>query len=252
MFEPIKELGQNFLLHKEVALKMVEALELSQNEVVVEIGPGLGFITELLSKVLLDKKSMIYAVEIDDRFTSKLNVEFFHNENVLIVNEDVLKWLPGFNPKQEIFKIIGSLPYSITSPILHTIAKLPIRPSVSVFLIQKEVAQKITSKAPDSSFLSSFIQTFFSIESIGIVEKDKFNPIPKVDGAVTRLRKTSWDISFLDIKKYEGFLHKAYAHPRKMLNKMFTQDEIEKTGINPSLRAQNYNSEDWVNFFKKL
>ena len=144
------------------------------------------------------------------------------------------------------------MPYSITSPILHTIAKLPIRPSVTVFLIQKEVALKITSKAPDSSFLSSFIQTFFSIESIGIVEKDKFNPIPKVDGAVIRLRKTTRDISFLDIKKYEGFLHKAYAHPRKMLNKMFTQDEIEKTGINPSLRAQNYNSEDWVNFFKKL
>ena len=60
MFEPIKELGQNFLLHKETAFKMVDALELSQNEVVVEIGPGLGFITELLTKTLLDKKSMVF------------------------------------------------------------------------------------------------------------------------------------------------------------------------------------------------
>lgn len=252
MFEPIKELGQNFLLHKETAQKMVEALELSQNEVVVEIGPGLGFITELLASTLLDKRSMIYAVEIDARFTGKLSVEFFHNDNILVVHEDILKWLPGFNPKQEIFKIIGSLPYNITSPILHTIAKLPIRPTISVFLVQKEVAKKINCKAPDSSFLSSFVQTFFSVENLGDVKKDKFSPIPKVDAALIRLRKTTRDISFLDVKRYIGFLHKAYAHPRKMLNKVFTKKEIEKIGINPSLRAQNYNSEDWVNFFKKI
>jgi len=214
MFEPVKELGQNFLLHKETAQKMVGALELSCDEVVVEIGSGLGFITELLASTLLDKHSMIYAVEIDARFAGKLSVEFLHNDNVLVVCEDILKWLPGFNPKQETFKIIGSLPYNITSPILHTIAKLPIRPKISVFLIQKEVAEKITSKAPDSSFLSSFIQTFFSVENLGNVRKDKFSPIPKVDGALIRLRKTPRDISFLDIKKYVSFLHKAYAHPR--------------------------------------
>jgi|SRR3989344_9189630 len=252
MFEPIKELGQNFLLHKETAFKMVDALELSQNEVVVEIGPGLGFITELLTKTLLDKKSMVYAVEIDKRFAGKLSVEFFHSDNVLIVQEDILKWLPGFNPRQESFKIIGSLPYNIASPILHTLAKLPIRPEISVFLIQKEVAQKIASKAPDSSFLSSFIQTFFSIENLGNVEKNKFSPIPKIDGAIIRLKKSACGISFLDVKKYEGFLHKAYTHPRKMLNKAFTKGDVEKIGINSSLRAQNYNSEDWIKFFKKL
>jgi 16S rRNA (adenine1518-N6/adenine1519-N6)-dimethyltransferase len=251
MYEPIKKLGQNFLTDPVVVHKMLEVLEVTPNDNIVEIGPGLGILTEELSNRLDRKNSLVYAVEIDERLWTKVNQMFLEQGNVIVVYEDILEWLKGYEPDYD-FKVLGSLPYYITSPIIHSIIKLNKRPSLAVLLIQKEVAQKITAKAPDSSYLSSFVQTFFEVEYVETVSKSKFKPQPKVDGGIIKLTRKNVDMPKDIVNKYEGFLHKAYQSPRKMLNKPFKKEQLEIGGIDPKLRPQNLNNDDWLEFFFKL
>jgi len=251
MFGAKKELGQNFLTDRSVVNTMVDAMELGQGEDVIEIGPGHGIFTEVLTGRLGDTGSKIYAVELDERFCGKLESMFLENENTYIVCENILDYLPAFKPERK-FKILGSLPYYITSPILHKIIKMETLPEVCVFMVQKEVAEKIKDKAPDSTYMSSFIQTFFDVTYLGKIEAKKFNPVPEVDGGIIKLVKKDNNFSSKFIEKYEGFLHKAYSHPRKMLNKAFTKEELELGNIKSDLRAQNLDSTEWLEFFRIL
>jgi len=123
---------------------------------------------------------------------------------------------------------------------------------VCVLLVQKEVADKIKSPAPDSSYMSCFIQTFFDVSYIGTVPKNRFRPEPEVDGGILKFARKEGDFFPEFIVKYEAFLHKAFSNPRKMLNKMFTKEELEKGGIDQTLRAQNLNSSQWLEFYKVL
>lgn len=251
MYEPRKELGQNFLIDTRVVNNMVDALEVGNGEDFIEIGSGHGILTEVLTRKIRGSTSKLFAVEIDERFCKKLEEMFLEDENVVIIYSDILEYLKTFQPERK-FKILGSLPYYITSPILHKIIKMKIAPENCVLLVQKEVAEKIKSKAPDSSYLSSFVQTFFDVTYLGKVESEKFTPKPEVDGGIIKLTKKQISVSPEFIEKYEGFLHKAFSHPRKMLNKAFTKEELEKGNINPNLRAQNLDSTEWLNFFHIL
>ena len=252
MFKPHRYLGQNFLTDRTIADQMVSALEIENGDEIVEIGSGFGIITEALLKKSKDKKVKINAVEIDGRLYKNLVERFSGEERVEFYNEDFLKWFSQFSFQREI-KIIGSIPYYITSPIIHQIIKAEKRPKIVILLVQKEVAEKIKSTAPDSSYLSSFVQTFFDVQYLGKVPSRKFNPEPEVDGGVLKLvRKEEADFPPDFIRKYEGFLHKAYSNPRKMLNKVFKKDELEKGKIDPHLRPQNLDAEEWLTFFKVL
>jgi len=254
MYKPNKSLGQNFMLSDEIASYMVHSLNLASLDTVVEIGAGLGAVTQKLSENLFDVGSRIYAVEIDERFIPKLEEMFRETLNVTVITADILEWLP-----QQIFekpyKVLGSLPYYITSPILHMLVKLYQRPEKAVLLIQKEVAENIVEKAPRASYISTFLQTFFEITYLKTVPKDFFTPVPKVDGAVISLEKKLTDGVFADlqvVEKYERFLHKGFSHPRKMLNKPFSKEELSKAGIDGNLRPHDLDTSVWVDMFKKL
>jgi 16S rRNA (adenine1518-N6/adenine1519-N6)-dimethyltransferase len=251
MYEAIKSLGQNFLIDKQLARDMVGALDIKDGDVVIEIGPGLGSLTEILAESIAGTKSELNAVEIDERFFGKLNSMYVADENIKIIKADILDWLPTFETPKE-FKIIGSLPYYITSPVIHSIIKMTKRPAVCVLLVQKEVAEKIKSPAPDSSYMSCFVQTFFDVSYLGRVDKNRFRPEPEVDGGILKFVRIEGDFSPEFIVKYEAFLHKAFSNPRKMLNKMFTKEELSKGGIDSTLRAQNLNSTKWLEFYKIL
>ena len=252
MFKPHKELGQNFLTDKSVAKDMVEALDIQNGDEIVEIGPGHGVVTEFLVEKIKYLNVKIHAVELDVRLYQELKNFYSGNEKIEVIKENILDWLPTLSTDREI-KIIGSVPYYITSPIIHKIIKMPTVPQTAVLLVQKEVAEKIKSKAPDSSYMSSFVQTFFDVKYLGKVPSKKFNPEPKVDGGIIKMvKKEDANLDLVFIRKYEGFLHKAYSNPRKMLNKVFKKEELEKGNINPSLRAQNLNAEEWLNFYKKI
>lgn len=252
MYKPNKQLGQNFLIRKDIAYKMVDALDIETGDQIVEIGPGLGALTEVISQKTSEIKAETYAIEIDDRFVEKLNNMFLENLNLNIIKADILKWLPKFKAKLG-FKIIGSLPYYITSPIIHAAVKHFSAPSKCVFLVQKEVAHKIKDLDPNGSYLSNFIQAFYDVKILGKVPPEYFKPRPGVDSSILVLtRKLVPLVSLSDVKKYEGLLHKGFSNPRKMLNKVFTKEELELAGISPSDRAQNVSIEKWAKLFEKL
>jgi len=251
MYDSIKSLGQNFLMDRSVVWDMVKALDIQNEDHIIEIGPGHGALTEILIDIVRDTQTTIDAVEIDERFYEKLLGMYSNDRNIRLVNEDILDWLPRFYPKND-FKIIGSLPYYITSPIIHAIIHMKKRPKICVLLIQKEVAEKIKSKIPDSSYMSCFVQTFFDVDYVGKVPKNRFKPEPKVDGGILKLTRREGDVTSEFVHKYEGFLHKAFASPRKMLNKVFTKEELEKGKIDSTLRAQNLSADDWARFYQAL
>jgi 16S rRNA (adenine1518-N6/adenine1519-N6)-dimethyltransferase len=241
-----KALGQNFLTDPKIAQLMVENIDISEGEQLIEIGSGTGALTQSLASICTSKKAHFTAVEFDIDLIPILKSKIIENENVRIVNANILNFLDDFKMQENTrLKIIGSLPYNITSPLLHRLIKYDPMPESCVFLIQKEVAQKICAPAPDSCYLSVFVQTFYKTELLKIVDKNLFSPVPKVDGAVIRLTKKQNDYVTIDISRYEKFLHHAFSNPRKMLNKMFTKEELEKYGLEGTKRAQDYNSEEY-------
>ncbi len=277
-----KELGQNFLAnHNDINTMVGVFLELLIANTgklleIIEIGPGLGALTESLVDNT-DNNTLIHAVELDDRFALELQKKFNSNSKIEIVHTNILDYLPRFAPREAV-NIIGSLPYYITSPIIHALLYMRAQPNVCVLLVQKEVARKITALPPDASYFSTFVQTFYRTEYIQTVAKENFVPIPKVDGAIIRLRRAPFyntinngkntdgggvaestggvmeesPISQNELKKYEGFLHKGFSNPRKMLNKIFTEKELEKVGVDGTLRPQNLGVNTWVKMFKLL
>ena len=252
MFKPIKELGQNFLIDSEVVLSMIQALDITEGDEVIEIGPGLGALTIEISKQLLTQESKLIAVEIDPRFVDKLRAMFLENYNTRIIEQDILEFLPAYTTLAN-FKIIGSLPYYITSPILHSIIYMQQYPEISVLLVQKEVSDRIANNPPDATYISTMIQTFFKVEKIMDVDKSKFSPEPKVDGGIIKLTKKETQLISKDqIRRYEGFLHKGFSKPRKMLNKAFSKQELERINFDASLRPQNISVEQWTAAFKTL
>lgn len=253
-YKPKKSLGQNFMLSGEIANFMAYALDLDPQDIVVEIGAGLGAVTQKLSEALFEYGSKIYAVEIDSRFIPKLQEMFLESINVKVIKADILKWLPTQDFKRD-FKVLGSLPFNITSPILHMLAKLEQRPIKSVLLIQKEVGEKISETAPNASYLSTFLQTFFTVEYLKDVPRNVFSPVPKVDGCVVSLERKKVKDYFLDPKivgKYEGFLHKGFQTPRKMLNKPFSGEELTAVGVQGTKRPQELDVETWEKMFESL
>lgn len=248
-----KQLGQNFLNNPEVCKLMVELLEIKENETVIELGAGMGAVTEALLPQL-NTTNTANLLEIDARFIPHLT-ELVQKQKQLhtsIVQEDILRYLAKFTESQTT-KIIGAIPYYITSPILHEIIRMEKMPSIVVLLIQKEVAEKISEEVPETSYLSTITQTFYNTELVANVDKSAFTPSPKVDSAILKLSlKSEIKLERDSLRKYEGFLHKAYSNPRKMLNKVFTKEELTKANIDGTLRPQNLTPSDWVVAFNTL
>jgi len=251
MYKPIKSLGQNFLNNSQIVDKMVRALDIKESDVIIEIGPGHGILTQSLVDRAMATNSELFAVEIDERFYKKLESMYVYEESIHMHHGDILNWLPEYKPPEH-YKIIGSLPYYITSPILHTVIRKVPRADMCVFLIQKEVAERINETAPKATYLSSYVQTFYNVAYLGQVKKNVFHPKPKVDGAIIKFEKKEIDFPEEEILRYEGFLHKGFANPRKMLNKAFNDDELFASNIDPRLRPQNLSPQQWLNFYKVL
>ncbi|MFC1756227.1 16S rRNA (adenine(1518)-N(6)/adenine(1519)-N(6))-dimethyltransferase RsmA [Patescibacteria group bacterium] len=245
-----KSLGQNFLTDKSVVESMVYALDLQKDDYVVEIGGGSGFVTDILLEELKSVDAKAAILELDERFSKELEEKYEGEEIIEVINVNVLDWLPAFLEK-DTFKVIGSIPYYITSPIIHKIVKHRNEITDAVLLIQKEVAEKITYKCPDASYLSTFIQTFYDVDILEIVPSHLFKPEPKVDSAILKMNKIDNPlIKKSEVGKYEGFLHKGFSSPRKMLNKPFSEELLKKASIDGSLRPQNLEIAKWIELFK--
>jgi len=249
MPKAIKSLGQNFLLNKEIVFKMVDLLQISPNYSVIEIGPGPGTFTGKIVQNLGESNNF-YAIEIDKRFVNELSQRYFKKQNIHIINDNFLDWVKNNNIIGNTV-ILGSIPYYITSPIIHSIIKMINKPKIVVLMVQKEVGQKICEYKVNPNYFSTFIKTFYDIKYVQTVLKNNFTPIPKVDSAVVimSLKKDFYGITDNKINKYQKFLHLGFKNQKKMLNKVFELDLLKKVSLTGNERPHNLSVKIWVDLF---
>lgn len=252
MIKAKKELGQNFLIDSYTIRQLVECAEVSKNDTVLEIGMGTGNV----SIELLHRAKKLVGAEIDKDLIPSLVQrlkEFEDTTDFQILEEDGL-WLlrDAFKVRSlGVTKIVASIPYQITSPILHECVNLAPFINTVALVIQKEVAERITAKVPDTNYLAIFLEAFFDVEIVSIVPRDSFDPIPKVDSAIVLLRaKTQPKIEHSEVKKFSKFLHHGFLQQRKMLNKRFDLNRLESAEIDPKRRAETLSLGEWIKLFR--
>lgn len=268
--KPARSKGQNFLIKEEIYEKIIEAACLSPEDVVLEVGPGLGVLTFKLAKIA--KK--VIAVELDDKLAEILRtgLETRKIKNVEVVNEDILK-LEIRNLKsafadskfQTNFKVVANLPYNITSVFLRKFLSAEIKPELMVLLLQKEVAERITAKPPKMSLLAVSAQFYSQPEIIALAPASCFWPQPAVDGTLIKLKipacRTGGKKEKLKIneKEYFRLVKIGFSSKRKMLknnlangyhlDQKAAEEKIVQAGFDPKIRAQELGVEDWLRLF---
>ncbi|MBI5181529.1 MAG: 16S rRNA (adenine(1518)-N(6)/adenine(1519)-N(6))-dimethyltransferase RsmA [Nitrospirae bacterium] len=244
---PKKSLGQHFLTDKNIAKDIVDAANISKDDIVVEIGPGNGILTALLA----EKAKKVIAIEIDERLIDKLREEFGSFNNIEIIAKDALKF--SFKEIKERFKVAANLPYYITTPIIFHLLQFKDRIISMTLMMQKEVAERIvaTPGGKDYGILSIAVQFYTEPKISFIVPPSAFHPRPKVESAV---------VSFSILKNRrvdvlnEGFFFKvvraAFSQRRKTLRNALKSANLPKindealdaafakTGIDPKRRGE--------------
>ena len=182
---PRKSLSQNFLTDPEALDAIVAAAELEPGDRVVEIGPGLG----VLTRRLLAAGASVLAVELDPRLADFLRRELAGIDRFELIEADALTTHPRECFPGQPFKLVANIPYHITSPLLHTFLEGERAPELTVLLVQLEVAERVAAPPGQMSYLSAFVQNIAEAEVVARVPAAAFEPSPKVDSAVLRLRR---------------------------------------------------------------
>jgi 16S rRNA (adenine1518-N6/adenine1519-N6)-dimethyltransferase len=260
-FQPSKRFGQNFLIDKGVLRKIIEAAEISSKEVILEIGSGIGNLTQELAK----KAKRVIAIEKDSKLIGILNNELRIKgvKNVKVIQRDVLK-IP--NSEFQIinsYKVVANLPYYIVSPVIRKFLESKVPPNEMVLMVQKEVAQRICAKLPDMSLLAVSVQFYAEPKIISFVPKTSFWPQPKVDSAIIKIipRKSAYSIGINQLLFFK-IVRAGFSQPRKQilnnLSKMLKLDKetvkswLLKTNIQPTQRAETLCIEDWIKLSKNF
>ena len=249
MFRAKKSLGQNFLINPGVLDKIVKAAELDKDDTVIEIGPGTGVLTEKLVEKVRSTGSgqagRVIAIEKDARLIAQLK-EKFKNTNVDIVEGDILKIdpTPLLRYCATGYKLIGNIPYYITSHLLKTVFEKWPAPKLIVLMVQKEVAQRIMAKPPHMNLLALSVQFFAKPKIISYVSLGSFRPTPKVNSAIIKLTPIRSDLELAD--RFFKLIKTAFAGKRKQLKNTVGKEILENTGIRPELRPEELSLEDWL------
>lgn len=212
-----KSYSQNFLVDENIARKIIEAAQLTKNDIVIEIGPGQGALT----KYIVGKVKKFYAVEIDKRVVDFL-VEIFPKKDLIIINGDFLKLdvREIFRREQRKLKIIGNIPYNITSQILFKTFEDRDCIESCIFMVQKEVAQRIVASKNSKEYgiLSVITQFYGSPEILFKVSPSCFFPKPKVTSAVIKLKFFQTLKYDVDEDFFKDIVKSAFGKRRKTLN----------------------------------
>ena len=262
--KPKKRLGQVFLKNKAFLSKIIKAGGISSKDTVLEIGPGKGVLTE----ALLRAKAKVIAIEKDPQLVDFLKEKFKNHKNLTIIEADIRDFLKNkeFSAQYSIlntqYKVLGNIPYYLTSHLLQLLLELKHQPEVIVFMIQKEVAQRIVAKPPKMNLLAVSVQFYSQPEIISYVPKSAFWPQPKVDSAIIKLTPLSVIVypakGGADEATKQSFfkvVKAGFSHPRKLLisnlsqtfkipkNKL--QNIFQKLNLPFNIRAQNLSLENW-------
>ncbi|MEI6850846.1 MAG: 16S rRNA (adenine(1518)-N(6)/adenine(1519)-N(6))-dimethyltransferase RsmA [Candidatus Saccharibacteria bacterium] len=245
-----KSLGQHWLKDRDVLSHIADCAELSSDDIVLEIGPGLGTLTS----EILRKAGRVVAVEFDTELARKLPAQF-PGKNLEVIAGDIVEFDLSKLPKQ--YKVVANIPYYITSKIVKMLMTSINKPSITVLLVQKEVARRLAAKPGDMSILSISAQVFSEVTLGEVVPALLFSPPPKVDSQVVILRTRQKTI-FDEINQDDFFrvVKAGFSSKRKKLRSSLagglklSKDETEvilkKANISPDVRAETLNIDDWV------
>ncbi|MEK9173886.1 MAG: 16S rRNA (adenine(1518)-N(6)/adenine(1519)-N(6))-dimethyltransferase RsmA, partial [Patescibacteria group bacterium] len=200
MVEAKKSLGQNFLEDTSYIERILDAALLGAGEVALEIGPGLGALTFLLT----ERAGQVIAVETDPRFTEILLGENKKNLTLIegnILDLDLDTLLASKNIQTKTYSVIANIPYYITAPIIRRLLALHIQPRQIILMVQDEVAERLTAKPGSMSLLSVMAQYSATVEKLFFVPRSAFSPVPKVDSAVIKITPRS----LVDAKEEKSF-----------------------------------------------
>ena len=252
---PKKSLGQHWLKDPEILADIAEAAELTSDDVVLEIGPGLGTLTSRL----LALANSVTAVEFDADLARKLPGQFPGKE-LTVVNQDILQFDLNQLPKN--YKVVANVPYYITSKIVEKLMTAENKPSIAVLLVQKEVAERIAAEARNMSVLSVSVQIFAEVELDIEVPRQFFTPPPKVDSQVVILRTRNDPlITPEDQRDFFRIVKAGFSAKRKKLrsslsgglgiDKGMAEELLKNAGISPDARAEDLAIEDWKRLLKE-
>lgn len=247
-FKTKKRFGQHLLISEGIISKIVDEIDVKYTDTIVEIGVGTG---QLTKEILNRNPKVLYGIEIDKMAYPIIEERFSTYQNFRLIKNDFFNVNLFELVKNEKIKLVGNLPYNVSSLILiNTVFYIDIIEKI-VFMLQKEVAEKLIAKpkAKNYTFLSIFIQTFFEIEYIMSVPPRFFSPPPKVVSALVEMfpRDNSPDI---DKNAFKNFVSSLFANKRKMLRKKLPIKALKEAGIPETARVEELNLEDFLNLFK--
>lgn len=231
-FDYKKSLGQNFLKDNNVVEKIVSAINYEDNNLVIEIGPGSGAMT----KELLKRVDFAILYEIDTRLEKILFKELSDYVNYELIFDDFLKRNIGNDLSKYNYDnlyIVANLPYYITTPIINKIVSDKIPVKEMVIMIQKEVADRLSSKpgSRDYGQITVFLNYFFEIEKVLTVSKNCFVPKPKVDSAVIKMKRREQKELVKDEEFFEKIVKDSFRFKRKTIKNNLSNYDLKKIDI---------------------
>lgn len=244
---PLKRFGQNYLTDKNIVRKIINEFSPAYNNVVIEIGPGKGALTEFL----VQRLNKLYAVEIDKRVIDDLKNKY---KNIEVINTDFLKLdTDNFAEGKNKIRIIGNIPYNITSPIIFKLINQREIISDAVLMIQYEVARRITAKpnSKDYGILSVLLNFFSKAKFCFRVSANAFRPKPKVDSAVIHLFFDKEIPPDIPPKLFIQTVKAAFGNRRKTLrnslaNSQFHNIKFDKLNFDITRRAESLTTEEFI------
>ncbi len=256
-----KKLGQHFLVNKEILDEIVKTAGLKSSDTVLEIGPGLGTLTRPLAQIV--KK--VIAIEKDPNVIKVFKVINTDLTGVLVLEKNALAIEKDFFKNQNIstYKLVANLPYYLTSPIIRFFLQTKPKPKIMVLMVQKEVAERIVAKPPNTGLLSIAVQFYGTPTIVKEVSKSSFWPQPKVDSAVIKilphakqLYKVASEPEFFRTVK-AGFgekrkqLHNSLSGGLGLSNEV-VKKALAKSHIDNSRRAQTLTIPEWIELYNNL
>lgn len=239
---PRKSLGQNFLQDPNIISKIVGALNIQSNDLVLEIGPGRGALTDLM----LPLAGHLHLVEFDRDLVEYWQSQRESHANLVVHGQDILKFdlAPVLQEKRPI-KVVGNLPYNISSPVLFHLMQFADDISVQLFMLQKEVVERMASKPGSKQYgrLSVMLQQRYAIDYLFTVPPGAFFPPPKVDSAIARLTPLAEVKTPVDnTEDFAKLVKQAFSQRRKTLRNtlkgLLDSEQIKSLGIDPQARAE--------------
>ncbi len=258
-----KRLGQHFLIDKTVLRRIVSAADLTPEDIVVEVGPGLGILTQELAK----RVAKVVAVELDVQLVEGLRRTLTSFGNVFIVNADILAVTPSQlleeHSGQGSYKVVANLPYYITSPVLRHFLEASLKPKLMVVMVQKEVGEAITASSGKMSLLSLSVQFYAKPKIVAHVSARSFYPPPKVDSVILRLDLLPQPaVAVEDISAFFEVIRRGFSSPRKQLRNSLAlglglpvsrvASILNSVGIDPQRRPETLTLEEWVRVWRGI